>query len=197
MSGATMSAGLTGQMLRQCRERRGMPQADFGAEAGYGKAAIGHVETGRRNGDTLRIAGVADDAGVFQAIQADATGGVMADAILTGTKVRLDCLAVATKTLEELREAVTAIEAAIPDLINATSAEDITDTARSRIARVLHEAPEAKTGLGALIRSLFETFDFSPTQLYADHLAELRAKGFVASGTEVARHVHRVRRQSA
>jgi transcriptional regulator with XRE-family HTH domain len=181
VASATASIGKTLPVVFQtARMNRGLNQREMGRIMNLSEKTVSAIETGRRNLPqdlTPKAAKVLDDPELYCALQVTVTGGV-ATPWLDGEKVDLHRSSVRDKAIEECSEAIKALAEA-KAMVNCKSAEDLGEKGYEQIQEVLHQAVEAETALQILIGVVCKTYDISIAQVYKDHHAELKAKGYI------------------
>jgi DNA-binding XRE family transcriptional regulator len=167
--------------LKRAREARGLKQQAIGDICFLSYKTVSAIETGRRRlpmDVAPKVAAALDDPEMYAALQAQATGGV-ASPWLNGEKVDLHRASVRAKALEELDEAMSAIERARA-VINARSRDDLDEAALREIMESLEEVLEAQTACQMYIGIIAQQYNISLLALYQRHHQELRAKGYIA-----------------
>lgn len=170
-----------GRTLRAAREQAGLRQADVGRAVYLSDKAISAYEVGRRQVPRALAPAISkrlDNGRLALALAWDATGG-MSSPVLDGPAVDLHRVTIRDRVLEELLEAVQALEGARV-ILRARSVADLDPAAVQQVDDCLTQMVEAETALSNGIPVLCQVYGRSCAGLYRRHRQELEAKGYVA-----------------
>lgn len=177
MTGATAAIS---SALRNARLQKGLGQKDVGRMMFMSHKSVSAIENGRRklpHDVGPSIARALDDPELYCALQVAATGGV-AIPFLNGPKVDLHRSSVRAKTIEEVKEALRALEEA-DCLINAKGPEDLGPEGERQVDECIHQLIEAQTGCQIMVAVLCRQYGRSMGEAYEAHRKELVGKGFL------------------
>ncbi|MEK4106911.1 XRE family transcriptional regulator [Paenibacillus sp. FSL R10-2791] len=170
-----MAIGHFPDALKDVMRRKGDTLANAGRAAHVDGSQIGKIVKGtRKASEPVMRAAVEhyDDSQLFLAAAAEVTSGASAPWL---DNVDLHRASVLFKTLEEMREVLDASGLAPISKTN----EQINDTERQQIKRLLMETVEAITALTHLAAVLCKEYSFSWLGTWKEHRAELKAKKYL------------------
>lgn len=170
-----MAIGQFGPALQDVLKRSGDNRHIAGKVANVDASQIGKIVKGtRKASEPVMKAAVQhyDDGQLFLAAAAEVTGGASAPWL---DNVDLHRASVLLKTLEEMREVMDASGYAPISKTN----EQINDTERQQIKRLLMETVEAITALTHLVAVLCKEYSFSWLGTWKEHRAELKSKKYM------------------
>ncbi len=171
--------GVTTALRRAYREA-GLSERELGRRIGYSQQMVSAVIRGGRAmapNCALAAADLLDDAELYMALAEEATGAVMVPVVLDGPAVDLHRLATGRKLVEEAGEAIEAL-AKFDGLTNCRTAAELSPTDRERARTMLHHIIELVTCGANTVRVVCRDYEFSPREIYREHVAELVAKGY-------------------
>jgi transcriptional regulator with XRE-family HTH domain len=166
-----------GECLREAREAAEMTQLEFAFEVNMSRSAIGMVEINERKlpPDVRRKAvEVLDDGWFTLAVIEEAAGHAFIPK-LNGPKVDLHRSSVKNKTIEELPEALEAIQS----VCVANHPDYIEQADRERLYEALIQCGDAVVALVHYIIVICKDYRFSWIQFWKDVRKKLKKKGFV------------------
>lgn len=136
------------------------------------------VNLRRRVTDAVKptLARKVDDGRLYMAIATEATGGVSAP-YLDGRMVDNHRLVAVDKAIEEMQEAIRALQALKP--VFRKPPKMVTTEEKMLISDQMMESVEAETGLVNMLARLAREYDFSLADLYDQHQEELIEKGYL------------------
>ena len=170
-----------GPILREARRERGLSRHQLGRQHGLSDRMLGYLETDERHiprDVAPKLAHTLDNPYLYMELACGPADGVMVVPILDGPKVDLNRLSTWMKTAEEIEEVAAAMKRT-GFLANARGPEDLTEEDSALLDESLHQEIEAFTALGNDIAQKARTYNRSTRLLWARHLAELEAKGFI------------------
>lgn len=170
-----MAIGQFGPALEQALKRSGDTREKAGLIVNADASLVGKIARGSRKASKPVMRAAVehyDDGQLFLAAAAEVTGGASAPWL---DNVDLHRASVLIKTLEEMREVLDASGLAPISKTN----EQINDTERQRIKRLLMETVEAITALTHLAAVLCKEYSFSWLGTWKEHRAELKAKKYM------------------
>ncbi|MBY9081053.1 XRE family transcriptional regulator [Paenibacillus sp. HN-1] len=170
-----MAIGQFGPALESAMKREGETRKEVGRIAHSDPSMIGKVIKGSRKASepVMRAATQHyDDGQLFLAAAGEVTGGAFPPWL---NNVDLHRASVLVKSVEELREVL----AASSEAPISKTGEQITETERRQIKRLLMETVEAITALTHLAAVLCREYSFSWLGTWKEHRAELKAKKYV------------------
>lgn len=166
--------------LAAARFERRARQEDLAKVARISRKTVSALETGARRiqPDVARsLAQHLDYAQLYMAVASEATAGVFATQYLDN--VNHDPLAVAMKTIEEVRELDIEIEQSLRAMINAQKPGHLTEAIRTRIRSLALTALDVRYVADHLVASLCDTYRFSPKELCQEHKEKLVKRGYL------------------
>lgn len=167
------------QALREVRMDRGLRQRDV-AQSGYvSHQLVSKVERGKgviATDVARRIAEAIDDPKLFRTLLWEVTGGVFAPPPLDGPAADLHRSAVKERTLAELAECLTALQAAD----TATIPDRTDEAARRLILEAIQEAIDVQTAIAELVSAFCRAYGLSAKDQYRQHAAKLRERHYLA-----------------
>lgn len=164
-----------GELLHNYRKEQGLTQKEFADQAFIERSSIAKVETGERpapKGLITQVARSFDDPRLYLAAQEEVTGGAITPWL---DNVDLHRASVLFKTVEEMKE-VLALTSEAP--ISKT-ADQLTETDRAVMKRLLMETVEAITALTHFAAVLCKEYSFSWFATWKEHRADLKAKKYM------------------
>lgn len=170
-----MAIGQFGPALEQALKRSGDTRQKAGLIVNADASLVGKIARGSRKASKPVMRAAVehyDDGQLFLAAAAEVTGGASAPWL---DNVDLHRASVLIKTLEEMREVLDASGLAPISKTN----EQINDTERQQIKRLLMETVEAITALTHLAAVLCKEYSFSWLGTWKEHRAELKAKKYM------------------
>ncbi|ETT45755.1 transcriptional regulator [Paenibacillus sp. FSL R7-269] len=170
-----MAIGQFGPALEQVLKRSGDTREKAGLIVHADASLIGKIARGTRKASKPVMSAAVehyDDGQLYLAAAAEVTGGASAPWL---DNVDLHRANVLFKTLEEMREVLDASGHAPISKTN----EQINDTERQQIKRLLMETVEAITALTHLAAVLCKEYSFSWLGTWKEHRAELKAKKYL------------------
>ncbi|MEK3762631.1 XRE family transcriptional regulator [Paenibacillus sp. FSL H7-0756] len=170
-----MAIGQFGPALEQALKRSGDTREKAGLIVNADASLVGKIARGSRKASKPVMRAAVehyDDGQLFLAAAAEVTGGASAPWL---DNVDLHRASVLIKTLEEMREVLDASGLAPISKTN----EQINDTERQQIKRLLMETVEAITALTHLAAVLCKEYSFSWLGTWKEHRAELKAKKYM------------------
>ncbi|GIO84586.1 hypothetical protein J25TS5_15180 [Paenibacillus faecis] len=170
-----MAIGQFGPALGEVLKRKGKTRAEAGRVAHVDPTMIGKIVNGSRKPtqEVMRSAVTHyDDAQLYMAAAGEVTGGAFAPWL---NNVDLHRAAVLMKSVEELKEVLHASGTAPITKTN----EQITESERQQIKRLLMETLEAITALMHLAAVLCREYSFSWFGSWKEHRADLKAKKYM------------------
>ena len=174
------SANPVGQALQDLIQRQGISQKAVGRAVGYDHSTISGIIRGqRRITDHVapQVAGALDDPRLHMALSEQASGGA-ASPWLDGPAADLSRVATWAKGLEELEEAIEAGRRTMRVVTRSPAHASPED--RKLIGKALHELVEAVTAGRIAIAIACREYGLSHRELWQEHRAELKRKGYVA-----------------
>lgn len=170
-----MAIGQFGPALEQVLKRSGDTREKAGLIVHADASLVGKIAKGTRKASKPVMRAAVehyDDGQLFLAAAAEVTGGASAPWL---DNVDLHRASVLIKTLEEMREVLDASGLAPISKTN----EQINDTERQQIKRLLMETVEAITALTHLAAVLCKEYSFSWLGTWKEHRSELKAKKYM------------------
>ena len=177
-----------GPILREARQERGLSRHRLGRELGLSERMMGHLETDERHiprDVAPKLAHTLDNPYLYMELASGPADGVMVPPILDGPKVDLNRLSTWMKTAEEIEE-VAAVMKRTGFMANVKGPENLTEEDGAILDESLHQEIEAFTALGNDIAQKARTYKRSIRRLWARHIAELEAKGYVTRKKDAA-----------
>ncbi|MCP3808437.1 helix-turn-helix domain-containing protein [Paenibacillus peoriae] len=170
-----MSIGQFGPNLQEVLKRRGETRNAAGRAAHVDASLIGKIIKGSRKPSKELMQQAAehyDDGQLYIAAAGEVTGGAFAPWL---DNVDLHRASVLFKTIEEMRE-VLVLSAEVP--ISKT-ADQLTESERQNMKRLLMETVEAITALTHFAAVLCKEYSFSWLATWKEHRADLKAKKYM------------------
>lgn len=171
---------MIGLALREVREERGWARRVIAHMLHVSESLVNEWEHGRRRiSEAMKpvLARKLNSGKLCMALKREATGGVMAAPYLDGQNIDNHRLVCAEKTIEEMQEAIAALEAMKPIL--RLPPDRIPAETRREIAEKLLEIVEADTAAENTLARMPGEYNISLAELYDRHQAELIEKGFL------------------
>jgi len=166
-----------GNVLKEAREKAGFTQTDLSNQVPVSRSTIAMTETGKRDLPHEVVPTVLQklDCG-FLVMEAAAhyTGGAFVTK-LNGDAVDLHRSAVKEKTIEELHEALEAIQ---NDKL-ANNPQNISPADRERLEKSLLEVIDAIWSLCHYAAVICKEYGFSWSELWKKHRIKLKANGYI------------------
>ncbi|WP_339225817.1 helix-turn-helix transcriptional regulator [Paenibacillus sp. FSL H7-0357] len=156
-------------------KRQGYTLAQVGRAANIDGSQVGKIVKGTRKASEPVMRAAAehyDDGQLFLAAAAEVTGGAFTPWL---DNVDLHRASVLFKTIEEMQEVLDASKQAAISKTN----EQINETERQQIKRLLMETVEAITALSHLAAAICKEYSFSWLGTWKEHRAELKLKNYV------------------
>jgi len=175
-----MAIATTLNELRHIRRKTGLSQENIAYEIKTTRQYVQLVETGKRkitDDYVSKIARGIDDPEFYLTVARKLTGGVMVSPWLNGVDEHR--LVGVMKFLEEVREAITAVEKIIPIVLRAQNEKMLQQGEREQIEAALLEVIEAITAAENALARLAKTYNISLAALYDKHQQELIEKGYL------------------
>ncbi|EHB50079.1 XRE family transcriptional regulator [Paenibacillus sp. FSL W7-1279] len=170
-----MAIGQFGPALEEVLKRKGETRGAAGAAAHVDASLIGKIIKGTRKPSEEVMASTTthyDDGQLYIAAAGEVTGGAFAPWL---NNVDLHRASVLIKSIEEIKE-VLAISGQAP--ISKTN-EQIDESERQQIKRLLMETVEAITALTHLAAVLCKEYSFSWLATWKEHRSMLKAKKYM------------------
>lgn len=171
---------MLGIALREVREEMGWARRVIANMVHVSESLVNEWEHGRRRiSEAMKpvLARKMNSGKLCMALKHEATGGVMAAPYLDGANVDNHRLVCVERTIEEMREALEALEAMKPIL--RLPPERIPAETRRKIAEKLLEIVEADTAAENTLARVPGEYNISLAELYDRHQQELIEKGFL------------------
>ncbi|WP_025682520.1 helix-turn-helix domain-containing protein [Paenibacillus maysiensis] len=170
-----MSIGQFGPALQDLLKKKGETRNAVGRVAHVDASLIGKIANGSRKPSKELMRSTTehyDDGQLFIAAAGEVTGGAFAPWL---DNVDLHRASVLFKTVEEMRE-VLVLSAEVP--ISKT-ADQLTESERQNMKRLLMETVEAITALTHFAAVLCKEYSFSWLATWKEHRADLKAKKYM------------------
>ncbi|MMZ46267.1 hypothetical protein D1872_78780 [compost metagenome] len=170
-----VSIGQFGPALQDLLKKKGETRNAAGRVAHVDASLIGKIANGSRKPSKELMRSTTehyDDGQLFIAAAGEVTGGAFAPWL---DNVDLHRASVLFKTVEEMRE-VLVLSAEVP--ISKT-ADQLTDSERQNMKRLLMETVEAITALTHFAAVLCKEYSFSWLGAWKEHRADLKAKKYM------------------
>ncbi|MGN9169461.1 MULTISPECIES: transcriptional regulator [Paenibacillus] len=170
-----MSIGQFGPALQDLLKKKGETRNAAGRVAHVDASLIGKIANGSRKPSKELMRSTTehyDDGQLFIAAAGEVTGGAFAPWL---DNVDLHRASVLFKTVEEMRE-VLVLSAEVP--ISKT-ADQLTESERQNMKRLLMETVEAITALTHFAAVLCKEYSFSWLTTWKEHRADLKAKKYM------------------
>ncbi|AIQ17042.1 transcriptional regulator [Paenibacillus sp. FSL H7-0357] len=170
-----MAIGHFPTALQDVMKRQGYTLAQVGRAANIDGSQVGKIVKGTRKASEPVMRAAAehyDDGQLFLAAAAEVTGGAFTPWL---DNVDLHRASVLFKTIEEMQEVLDASKQAAISKTN----EQINETERQQIKRLLMETVEAITALSHLAAAICKEYSFSWLGTWKEHRAELKLKNYV------------------
>lgn len=170
-----MAIGHFGPALDAVLKRTGNTRGDAGQIIHVDASLVGKIAKGSRKPSNLVMRAATehyDDGQLYLAAAAEVTGGASAPWL---DNVDLHRASVLFKTIEEMKEVLVASDQ-VP--ISKTN-DQINDSERNQIKRLLMEIVEAITALTLLAAVICREYSFSWLGTWKEHRAELKAKKYM------------------
>lgn len=159
------------------RKRLKVSQEEFGQIGGVSHDAISKAERGkgRIQPDVARnIAMKTNSARLYLSLIEEATGGVFGFPYLDGERVDLHRASVRSKLLEELREAINAVE-----VVDATNIPNLSDDLyMQRVRYSIMQVLDAYVASGHYIFRMVEEHGWTLGEIFDEHHMKLITKGY-------------------
>jgi len=172
-----------GQALAAALSRRGVRHHEAARRLGYSRSAITSFCNGTRP-IPLDVAGCfaawLDDPELYVTLTQVVCGGA-APSWYDGPRCDPHRMARKSASIIEMAEAIAALEESRA-LIDAASADHLTEAGRAELARIVDELPDAIGELVNLLGRLCLQYGLSYRDAWADRRAEVEAKGYVVKG---------------
>lgn len=168
--------------LRKAREKLGLTQEELAAELCYSPKTVSAIETGRRRLPREARGRLAQmNRQLNMEICAGCEANVFVAPWLDG-EVDLSILATTVKLAEELDELADALRHL--NLVNKTTAEQLTEQDLKALARARQEAVDVMTGLQVWLVQGTETYGFDLAQDLRMHRAKLTSRRYLRKRRE-------------
>lgn len=167
------------QAVQEARVMQGRTQDAIAEAIFISKKTVSAIETGRRsNPETLgMVAKALDDPRVWMELAAEVTEGAFVPVWLDGQRVDLHRSTVKAKTIEELQEAINALQSL--DLIRTPDPERESEEERQQRHAVKMQLADAFQAIATMLAVFCRDYKESAIETYRQHRRKLQEQGHI------------------